>query len=72
MIANPFPEKPKLVRRGGIWFCSGASISACGPSPKAAFREYQRQKRVMERWCDCDVHRNSSPEYRYSGFRGSF
>jgi hypothetical protein len=25
---------------------------------KAAYNEYQRQKRVMEKWCETDPHRN--------------
>jgi hypothetical protein len=59
MITNTFPDRPKLARCSGIWFCTGGSISASGPTMKAAYNEYQRQKRVMERWCETDAHRNT-------------
>lgn len=59
MIVNPLPDRPRLTRRNQIWFCTGGSICACGPTMKAAYNEYQRQKRVMERWCEVDAHRTT-------------
>jgi hypothetical protein len=55
---NVMPKsKPKLRKAGGIWFCSDHSISAQGADANGAYREYKRQRVVMDRWNEPDPHR---------------
>lgn len=42
--------KPKIYRRGGVWFCVGAGLTLCNESPALAYRYWREWYRVTLNW----------------------
>lgn len=64
--------RPRLRKKGGIWWCSDFLTCGSGPSMKDAYRDYRSRRHLIE-----NMHRNEvmnpslhNPRERHGGYYG--